>query len=186
MSVKGREWSIRSQSSYYGYSPVQGNVMGSPALVTVIAQTSRNQSPPAPGVSKRVIWYVSIALAPYSSFYLCSPPLSISLIPDLIALPPSPTSLSPAQASSPAPILSMAKLTMHRHVCIAFFRLPFVNLAHITSCFLIPIFSPMTPTLRIHLASSPPPIDHHSLSLSLNTTRCPISFVHGRSDQATR
>jgi len=58
---------------------------------------------PAPGVSKKVIWCVSIALGLYSSFYLCSPRPSISLILDPIALPPSPTSPSPTQASSAAP-----------------------------------------------------------------------------------
>jgi len=32
-----------------------------------------SQSPPAYDVSKKVIWYASIALGPYSSSYLCAP-----------------------------------------------------------------------------------------------------------------
>ena len=47
----------------------------------------------------------------------------------LIALPPSPTSPSPPQASSPALMLYMAKLVM--------LSFPIVNLAHITSRFFI-------------------------------------------------
>ena len=47
---------------------------------------------------------------------------SIPLILNLIALPPSPTSSSPTQASSAAPMLSMAKLIMHRHVRIVSLR----------------------------------------------------------------
>jgi hypothetical protein len=43
LSEKEREWSIRLHSSYYGYSPVQRNVTGSPAPVTVTAQTRRHQ-----------------------------------------------------------------------------------------------------------------------------------------------
>ena len=60
-------------------------------------------------------------LAPSSSTYPCAPRLSISLILDLRA----------------SPILSLAKLIMHRHVCIGFFHFPFVHLTHITSLFLI-------------------------------------------------
>jgi len=59
------------------------------------------RSPPAPGVSKQVIWCVSIVLGPYSSSHLCVPRLSVSLILDLTALSPSPTGPSPTQASSP-------------------------------------------------------------------------------------
>jgi len=102
---------------------------GSPASVTVTAY----------GVSKMVIWCASITLGPYSSSYLCTPRPYISLILDLIALPPSPTSPSPTQASSTTPMLSMAKLVMHQHVRIAFFRFPFVCLAHIPSRFLIAV-----------------------------------------------
>jgi hypothetical protein len=48
LSEKEREWSKLSQSSYYGYSPVQRNVPGSPAAVTATAQTSRHQHPVFP------------------------------------------------------------------------------------------------------------------------------------------
>jgi hypothetical protein len=37
-------------------------------------------------------------------------------------------------------MLFMAKLIMHRHVRIAFFRFPFVTLVHLTSLFLIAFF----------------------------------------------
>jgi hypothetical protein len=63
---KERERSMRSQSSYYGYSSVQRNVTGSPALVTV---DYPDRPPLAPGVSKTVTWCVSIALGPIS---ICS------------------------------------------------------------------------------------------------------------------
>ena len=92
----------------------------------------QDQPPPAPSGSKKAIWWVSIALSPSSSTYLSASRLSISLIPGLIALPPSPT--------SPSPTLSMAKPIMHRHVRIAFFSFPFGHLAHISSSFLLPIF----------------------------------------------
>ena len=152
----------------------------------------QDQSSPTPGVSKKVIWCVSIALGPYSSFYLCSPRLSISLILDLIALPPSPTSPSPTQASSPAPTLSMAKLIMHRHVRIAFFSFPFDHLAHISSSFSFLFFPDdayaLNPPCIIASAAGasthPSPYCcvnlRPSFSLSPNTNRCPISFVHGR------
>jgi len=71
------------------------------------------QSPPALGVSKKAIWCAPIALGPYSPSHLCAPRPSISLTLDLIALPPSPTSPSPTQASSAAPMLSIAKPIMH-------------------------------------------------------------------------
>jgi len=93
----------------------------------------------AHGVSKMVIWCASIALGPYSSSYLCAPRPYISLILDLIALPPSATSPPPTQASSTTPMLPMAKLVMRQHVCIAFFRFPFVCFAHIAPRFLTAI-----------------------------------------------
>ena len=37
LSEKEREWSMRSHSSYYGYSPFQTNVTGPPASITVTA-----------------------------------------------------------------------------------------------------------------------------------------------------
>jgi hypothetical protein len=58
---------------------------------------------------------------------LLSPYGSLLLTRDLIALPPSPTSPSPTQASSVAPMLSMEKLVMHRQVRIAFFYFPLPN-----------------------------------------------------------
>jgi len=79
-------------------------------------------------------------LGPYSSSHLCSPRPSISLTLHLIAVPPSPTSPSPTQAPSTALMLAMAKLIVHRHARIAFFRFPFVNLAHLTPRFLIDFF----------------------------------------------
>ena len=48
--------------------------------------------------------------------------------------PPNLTSLAPpTQGPSATPMPSIAKLIMHRHVRIAFFRFPFVNLADIAS-----------------------------------------------------
>jgi hypothetical protein len=41
---------------------------------------------------------------------------------DLTVLPPSPTSLSPTKAPPVAPMLSMTKVFMQRHVRIAFFH----------------------------------------------------------------
>jgi hypothetical protein len=43
LSEKEREWPMRSQPNYYGHSPVQTNVTGSPALFTVTAQPSHRQ-----------------------------------------------------------------------------------------------------------------------------------------------
>jgi len=106
------------------------------------------QSSPVHGLSTKVIWCASIALGPYSSSYLCAPRPSISLILDLIAVPPSPTSPSRTQASSAAPVLSIAELIMRRHMHIAFFRFPFVN-----SRFLIAFF----PDDALNPPSSPPP-----------------------------
>ena len=71
-----------------------------------------------------VIWYVSVALGPYSSSDLCVPRPSISLILDLIALLPIPTSPHPTQASLAATILFMAKLIMYLHLRTVFFRFP--------------------------------------------------------------
>jgi hypothetical protein len=122
LSEKERECSMRSQSSYSMDSLIQRNVL----------LNCPDQPPPVPGVSKTVIWWVSIALGPYFSSYLCASRPYISLILDPIALPPSPTSPSSTQASSTAPMLSMAKRIMHRHVRVGHFRFPFVNPTHIT------------------------------------------------------
>ena len=92
------------------------------------------QPPPAPGVSKEIIWCVLTALG--SLFFIlaaCSKTVHFAHTRPLIALPLSPMSSSPTQTPSAVPTLSMAKLIMHRHVCIAVFRFPFVNLADITS-----------------------------------------------------
>ena len=51
LSENERELSMRSYSSYYGYSPVPTNVAGSPASVSV---TSQIKPPPASGVFKRL------------------------------------------------------------------------------------------------------------------------------------
>ena len=48
LSEKEREWSTRSHSSYYGYSPVQRKVMGSPVPATVTAKGSHHQRPVFP------------------------------------------------------------------------------------------------------------------------------------------
>jgi len=125
-----REWPMGSRSSYYSDSPVQRHSTGSPAIVAVAARPSLHQRPVFP---KRLYGAHLSRLIPIP--HLIYVPL------DLIALPPSPTSPSPTQASSAAPMLSIAKLIMHRHVRIVFFRFPFVNLAHITSRFLILFFS---------------------------------------------
>ena len=102
---------------------------------------SHHQRPVFP---ERLFWCASIALGPYPSSYLCASQSSNSLILDLITLPPSPTSPSPTQASSAAPMLSIAKLIMHRHVHIAVFRFPCVNVVHITSCLPIALLSEST------------------------------------------
>ena len=131
LSEKERELFMRSHSSYYGYSPVPTNVADSPASVTV---TSQIKPPPAPGVPKRLFWCVSIALAPlFLDLSMCSSTVHLA---DTRPQRP-PTSSSPTQTSSAAPMLSMAKLTVHRRVRISFFRFPFVHLTHITSRLLI-------------------------------------------------
>jgi len=181
------------QVGYYDHPPVQRNATGSPASVIVPTQTSHHRRP-------EDIWWVSIVLSPSSSTYLSAPRPSISLILGLIAPPPSHTSPSRTQPSSAAPILPLSKLAMHRYVRIAFFRFPFVNFAHITHAFSL-LFFPnnahapnppciiasaaglLTTSVAVLLWQPPTSI----LSLSPNTTRCPISFVHdGRQDQATQ
>ena len=75
---------------------------GTPGFPSFGHRYCPTQSLPAHGVSKKVIWYASMALGPYPSSYLCAPRPSISLTLDLIAVPPSPTSPSPTQAPSTA------------------------------------------------------------------------------------
>jgi len=182
-----------SQSSYHGGSPVQRNATV-PQLRSPVLPTTSTRC-----FQKRLFWCVSIALGPYSSSYLCAPPPSISLVLDLIALPPPPTSPSPTQDSSAAPILSITKLVMHRHVRIAFFRFPFVNLAHITSRLLIAL-CPIQPDDALNPPSSSPPqyprrnifvagialsTSGHHFPLLPDTTCGPLLVVHGRQqDQA--
>ena len=48
MGEKEREWSTHSHSSYYGYSPIQRRIMGSPAWATVTAKSSNHQRPVFP------------------------------------------------------------------------------------------------------------------------------------------
>jgi hypothetical protein len=81
-----------------------------------------------------------------------------------------------------APMPSMAKLIMHRHVGIACFRFPFVNLAHIMSRFLIAFFDALnSPCVRtcVDTYSSPaslcpsriPPVVHYNLSTTDDRTK---------------
>ena len=81
----------------------------------------------------------------------------------------------------------LAQLIMHRHVCLVFFRFPFVNLADITSRFPI-AFRHIPMVTRIHLASPSPlciastciPRNRLSISYPLYST---LLFVHaGRHD----
>ena len=89
------------------------------------------QPPAAPGVSKENIWCVFTVLG--SSFLAaCFKTVHFADTQPLIALPPSPMSPSPIQTSSAAPRLSIAKLIVHRRVCITIFHFPFVQLADIT------------------------------------------------------
>ena len=99
------------------------------------------QSPLLPGqatdASERLLFgaYLSHLVPIPHLIYVPRP--YISLILDLIAVTPSPKSQSPTRASSAAHVLSIVKLIVSRHVHIAFFRFPFVNLAHIPSRLLI-------------------------------------------------
>jgi len=43
LSEKGREWSMRSHSGYYGYSTIPTNIAGPPASITVTAQPDHHQ-----------------------------------------------------------------------------------------------------------------------------------------------
>jgi len=164
-------------------------------------QTTTNQR-------QKVIWFVYIAQAPSSSTYLCAPRLSISLTLDLIAVPPSPTSPSPTQAPSMALMQSRRRLIMYRHVCTAFFRFPFVNLAHLISRFLIAFFpddalnppSPPLPLPRRHVFAAgilcqpppsfflffqTPPAVHYYLYTTDNRTKLlaeHVKHVHNASD----
>ena len=78
-----RESSMRSHSSHHGYSPVPTNVVGS--FPSFGHRYYPHQATSSVRCLHKVIWCVSIALAPFSSTYLCAPQLSISLILDLIA-----------------------------------------------------------------------------------------------------
>ena len=147
LSEKEREWSMRSHSSYYGYSPIPTNVAGSPAYVTITAQPSHHQRTV---LSKRLfgahLWSLFLILSMFSS--------TVHLAD---TRPHSRTTLvyesSTHTGTITALMLSMAKLIMHRHVRIALFRFPFVNLAHLTSRFLIAFF----PDVALNPPSSSPP-----------------------------
>ena len=94
--------------------------MGSPASVTMTAKTSHHQHQ---GLQE-VTWCVSIALASTS---LRAPRPSFKLILDLVVLPPSPRAHHSRRHHQLAQMLFMAKLIIHRHVRIAFFRFPLSN-----------------------------------------------------------
>jgi len=89
-SEKEREWSTRSQSSYYGYSSVQRNITGSPATITVTALASHP--------SARCFQNGYLVRWSYQPSYICAPRPPISLTLDLIAVPPSLMSPLPTQA----------------------------------------------------------------------------------------
>ena len=89
---------MRSHSGYYDYEERHRS-----AIVT--AQTSHHKRPV---FSKWLFGAYLSRLVPISHL--------IYAFLDLIALPPLPTTPHPIQASSAAPILSMAKLVMHRRV----------------------------------------------------------------------
>ena len=165
------------QSSYYGDCLVHRNATGSqlrsPCPVTTSAQCS-----------KKVIWCASISHCPYSSFYICTPCPSISLILDLIALLPSRTSPSPTQAPSAATILCITRLIMHRHVRVAFFRFPFFNSAHIISRLLIAFF-PDDALNPLHVFVAVIAVSTSGHHLSSSSKHHPRSIYDGRQDQAT-
>jgi len=111
------------------------------------------KSPPTPGVSQKVIWCASSRLVPIP--HLVYAPLDRSS-PWYSTSQPNHARLwvhRPHTLHRP-PMLSIAKLFMHRHVHITSFRIPFVNLAHITSSLLAAFFPDDALNL---LSSSPPP-----------------------------
>ena len=128
----GEEWdgSVHSHSSHYGHSPIQRNFTSSPGSAIITTQTSHHQRLPCPN---RSLGPCSVVHCPSSSPYL--PALRPS-----IAHPfsnqfsfadtryYSPTTLSHESTIDTgtigAPISSLSKLFMHRHVRIAFYRSP--------------------------------------------------------------
>jgi len=138
------------------------------------------------GVSKRLfgahLWSLFLILSMFSSTVHLA-----DIRPH--SLPPSPTSPPPAKAQASALMLSISKLIMHRHVCIAFFRFPFVNLAHITYRVLIAVFpndALISPPLylRRHVIVAGIPVStsgHHSSSSSKHHRRsiiiCPRQTI---------
>jgi hypothetical protein len=121
LSEKEREWSMRSQSSYYDIHPSRGT--------SRVPQLRSLLLPRPAATSARCFQkgYLVRIHRTCSLFLILSMRLSTVHLAD--ARPHSPTtSPPPTQAPSVAPMLSMAKLIMHRHVCIACFRIPFVNL----------------------------------------------------------
>jgi len=110
------------------------------------------QSPPTPGVSKKVIWCVSMC------------PSTVHLAD---TRPHNSTTLAYGSMAHTSFIGSthaiIVELVMHRHVRITFFRFPFVNLAHITSHSFFPDDALNPPS------SSPPPYPRrHVLAAALS------------------
>jgi len=104
------------------------------------------------------------------------------------SLPPSPTRPSPTQASSAVPVLSIVELIMHRHVRVAFFRFPFVNLSHITSHLLVAFFTddalnppssarPPHPRRHLFVAGIAISTSGHHFYSSSNHHRGPLFYV---------
>jgi hypothetical protein len=84
-------------------------------------------------------------------------------------------------------MLSMAKLIMHLHVCIACFRFPVVNLAHIAPRALIAFSDDALnpPCIIVSAAPASTRIRRRYRCVNLrpsfsspNTTRCPLLFAH--------
>jgi len=122
LSETEREWSMRSQSSYYGYSHVQRNVTGSPASVTVTAQPSHYQRPVLPKFGAQLSRLVPV---PHLTVHLAD---SRSHGPITLAY----ESITHTSFIGSTHAI-YREADQHRHVRIAFFRFPFVNLAHIAS-----------------------------------------------------
>jgi len=163
---------------------------------------------PVPGVSKKVIWCVSIALGPCSSSYLCAPRPSISLQLDLVALPPSPMSPSPTQASS-ASLHTICREAGHAPTC-AYCLLSFPicplgsNLITPSHCFFLddalnpPSSSPpphphrhvfaagiavSTPGSSLFLFLQTSPAVHYFMSTTNNRTKLPRRALQARAQR---
>jgi len=192
LSEKEREWPMGSQSSYDGDSPVQRNSTGPPATVTVLPnQVTTSTQCFQKGYLVRIFalgpipHLVYVPLDRPSCWYSTSQPYH----PRLRVHRP--------HALHRPPMLSIAKLIMRRHVRIAFFRFPFVNLAHITSSLLVAVFpddalnlpspSPLPhPRRHVFVAGIAVSTSGHMFPLPPNTTRGPLLYAYDRQrDQAT-